>query len=82
MNERRYLMEGEDISKLEPAITNWINAMNAVYGTQMKLGKSGTNGGKVPQGCETVMKDPSIITKANAMNTAYDNLVRLVTPAQ
>ena len=144
MNERRYLMEGEDTSKLEPAITNWINAMNAVYGTQMKLGKSGTNvnitggvrdillyalpltfpddkakiypritngfktiksdmagqdpnkkllfmtcipklassGGKVPQGCETVMKDPSIITKANAMNTAYDNLVRLVTPAQ
>jgi hypothetical protein len=144
MNERRYLMEGEDTSKLEPAITNWINAINAVYGTQMKLGKSGTNvnitggvrdillyalpltfpddkakiypritngfktiksdmagqdpnkkllfmtciprlassGGKVPQGCETVMKDPSIITKANAMNTAYDNLVRLVTPAQ
>ena len=144
MNERRYLMEAEDTSKLEPAITNWINAMNAVYGTQMKLGKSGNNvnitggvrdiflyalpltfpndkakiypritsgfktiksdmagedpnkkllfitcipklassGGKVPQGCETVMKDTSIITKANAMNTAYDNLVRLVTPAQ
>jgi len=141
---RQYLMEAEDTSKLEPAITNWINAMNAVYGTQMKLGKSGNNvnitggvrdillytlpltfpddkakiypritngfktiksdmagqdpnkkllfmtcmpklassGGKVPQGCETVMKDPSIVTKGNAMNVSYDNLVRLVTPRQ
>jgi hypothetical protein len=143
INERRYLMEAEDTSKLEPAITNWINAMNAVYNTQMKLSKSGNNvnitGGvrdiflytlpltfpddkakiypritsgfktiksdvagedpnkkllfmscipklamysKVPTGCENVMKDTSILAKANTLNTAYDNLVKLVTPAQ
>lgn len=143
MNERRYLMEAEDTSKLEPAITNWINAMNAVYNTQMKLSKSGNNvnitGGvrdiflytlpltfpddktkiypritsgfktiksdvagedpnkkllfmscipklamysKVPTGCENVMKDTSILAKANTLNTAYDNLVKLVNPAQ
>lgn len=143
INERQYLMEEEDNSKLEPLITNWINKMNSVYGSTMKLNRTGndynitggardyfmyslplvfpddkakirnnvirgfgqiksdmagqnptsrklymtcipklsTTGGKTPVGCEDVLT-ADMITKGNALNTAYDNLLYLLTPGQ